>query len=913
MSAPEIVMKNVVVEGGGKRVEVSNPHIASEQEGSFSSENFEFYKVTINFSVIDQYNDSGLGFWIGNQDVRKYIKFSINYFTSSTDVVRNTVELTDLREVNIDNYLVVDSIGGRRYEYPMSYIIDIPVTIQSLPVSIRAYVDIKQYVADQGLSSFYIVNEFSNATHFTIIDSGEILNVSKITNNQQEIIGSLPIINNVILEDIEKLQINLSFVDSFEKNIVSIIETDTNKNKDISVYVTDLFISKNEDNTHSFLFGINKNKIIQTKTQLGNYITAVSNFPILQSTINNNIIINKIYVTKRQVKKVKSFSKLGNVDNDYINYDDTPTVLFTLNSLNKTVISNNPSYDYYSFTDTSVSNDNTMFQYTLTIQLQDSFKEFLIGLQTTLLDNITTLEQYYNQISIPFINSKTIDNNNPHIDSSSENFGITNIFGYYDILTNTFKNNANLLIPSNLVEIATNFSILHFFISAINKNNFDTTSLYLNSTRLISNLQKSLSVSTSSLYTIKKTIEIMKNFASTVERILDIQLVDTQPEREGSQTIKIGTNATEIVDLTYVFNNVVENTYYNNFKENKILIVEPSQEVNNFPIVTTSKLALLFRDTETKQIYFPILGLNIHKFFGEDTSIGQDTGIDSKESRLLITYLNNLMSYLQEKDLNIKNNNTDETSNKIVLSNTVKYLDYKTLIGDLLSQNSVEVKSFKQNLLSSPNEVYTARDPLAYAATAPRDYPILSNNTSQQDNSLRDQSVTRLLNYILSKLNFGNNVVRRAGVRTGDDFAKLDNEGVAGLINKFIPNYNIQYLNNFGENIKDYNWTNFNSTTFSTFSLRTSLLCRLKPIIENKTIELKNVIDKLQVPYMYFILVKDSSEYDNQTPTSVVIPLTNTTALTLSASITSQGRFTSNQTQRFEPNTSRRVKKIRTK
>jgi hypothetical protein len=918
MFAPEIVIKNAVIEGGGKRVEVSNPHIASEQEGSISTDS-GLYTVTLNFSVIDQYNDSGLGSWIESEDVRKYIKFLIKF-----NPVQNPIEFEPLFEneelvslpdyiknIDIQNFLVTNSNGTRQYQYPIVY--ELPAfskTVLNQKIELYSYFDLKQYVLDQGLSNSGILNEFGATVQtIQVIQNGEILN-------------SPNIINNVIIEDIEKLQINLSFVDSFEKNIVSIIETDTNKNKDISVYVTDLFISKNEDNTHSFLFGIDKKKIIQTKTQLGNYITAVSNEPQLQTTINDNIIINKIYVTKRQVKKVKSFSKLGNKDNDYTAYDDTPNVLFILDGSNKTRISNNSAYDFYSFTDTSISNDNSMFQYTLTIQLQDSFKESLVALQTTLSNNITILEQYYNQISIPFINSKTIDNRNPHIDSSSESFGITNIFGYYDIQTNIFKNNAVSLVPSNLLEIVTNFSVLYFFISAINKSVLDTTFVYLNSTKLISSLQKSLSVSTSSLYTIKKTIEIMKNFASTVERILDIQLVDVQPEREGSQTIKIGTNATEIIDLTYVFNNVVENTYYNNFKENKILIVESSQEVNNFPIVTTSKLALLLRDTES---YFPMVGEK-HKFFGENTFINTLTGIDTKSSRLLITYLNNLMSYLQEKDLNIKNNNTDEASNKIVFANTVKYLDYKTLIGDLLSQNGVEILSFKQDLLqekltSSPNEVYTARDPLAYSPTTPRDYPLSSNNlfnSSQQDNSLRDESVTRLLNYILSKLNLGNNVVSRdvGPLRVepaGEKFAKLDNEAASDLINKFIPNYNIQYLNNFGENIKDYTWTNFNNITFSIFPLRTSLLCRLKPITSNdQIIELKNVIDKLQVPYMYFILVKDSNEYNNQTP-SVIIPLINTTRLTLSASVLSQGRFTSNQTQRFEPNRSRRIIKIRTK
>ena len=844
MFAPEIIIKNAVVEN--------------------DSNNSDSYVVTLNFSVIDQYNNSGLGSWIENQDVRKYIKYTIIW--NSTNIENKY--LPDLIVSDIQNYLVSDSNGNRRYEYPVSHkISNISKSINNVTIQITPSFDLQKYVLDQGLSNSVVLNENGDTKLIEIIKNSEILN-------------SLNIINNVIIQDIEKLQINLSFVDSFEKNIVAIIQTDTNKNKDISAYVTDLFISKNEDNTHSFLFGIDKKKIIQTKTQLGNYITAVSDFPQLQSTINDNIQINKVYVTKRQVKKVKSFSKLGNIDNDYINYDDTTTVLFILNDSNKTNISNNSSYDFYSFTDTSASNDNSTFQYTLTIQLQDSFKEFLIGLQTTLLDNITTLEQYYNQISIPASRS----------------------FGYYDIQTNTFKNNAESLIPSNLVEIATNFSILYFFISAINKSNLDTAFVYLNSTSLIPALQKSLSVSTSSLYVIKKTIEIMKNFASTVEKVLDIQLVDIQPEQEGSQTIKIGTNATEIIDLTYVFNNVVENTYYNNFKENKILIFEPSQEVNNFPIITTSLLASLNRFGPLSEDYSPLLTGNI--LFGENTLIGSIIGIDTKESRLLITYLNNLMSYLQEKDFNIQSNNTDETNNKIVFANTVKYLKYKTLIGDLLSQNGVEILSFKQDLLqekltSSPNEVYTARDPLSYAITAPRDYPILSNNnlfnSSQQDNSLRDQSVTRLLNYMLSKLNLSNN----------ESFAKLDNEEVNNLIVKFIPKYNIQYLDTFGENIKDYNWNNFNVVTFSAFPLRTNLLCRLKPIIDNdQTIELKNVIDNLQVPYMYFILNKDSNEYENSVPFTIPFS-TDTRGLTLGSSIALQGRFTNNQTQTFEPTRNR--------
>lgn len=847
MFAPEIIIKNAVVEN--------------------DRNNSDSYVITLNFSVIDQYNDSGLGSWIENQDVRKYIKYTTIW--NSTNI--ESKYLPDLNNTDIQNYLVSDFNGGRRYEYPVSHkISNISKSINNIIIQLTPSFDLQKYVVDKGLSSSGVSNENGDTYSTQIIKNSQILNVSEITDSNQNIIGSLTIINNVIIEDIEKLQINLSFVDSFEKNIVSIIETDTNKNKDISAYVTDLFISKNEDNTHSFLFGIDKKKIVQTKTQLGNYITAISDLPQLQTQINNLIQFTNIYVTKKQVKKVKSYSKLGNQDSDYISHDSTQSVLFTLNDTNKINISNNSSYDFYSFTDTSASNDNTTFQYTLTIQLQDSFKEFLVGLQLELLNNITILEQYYEQISIP----------------------VSNSFGYYDLKTNTFKNNADLLVPSNLTQITTSFSVLYFFISAINKNNLDTAFIYLNSTSLVSALQKSLSVSTSSLYVIKKTIEIMKNFASTVEKLLDIQLVDIQPERDGSQTIKIGTNSTEIIDLTYVFNNVVENTYYNNFKENKILIVQPSQEINNFPTLTTSKLASFNRTGPLGEDYSPSSSGNI--LLGEETDISEAIGIDSKESRLLISYINNLMLYLEEKDVNITTLNTDEASSNLRFSSNPNILSYKTLIGDIISKKGVELIGYQNFELPeedtpsfSSNSTFTATDPLTYAISSPRDYPINTRGsivrikTLQGENSEKIDSITRLLNYLICKINLSNI----------DSFAKKDGDTVINIIGKYIPKYNIQYLDSFEDNIKNYNWINFNNVTFSSLPLRTTLFCRLIPTItSDQSNELKKIIGNLHVPYMYFILNKDSNEYENSVPFTIPFS-TDTRGLTVSSSIALQGRF----------------------
>ena len=85
---------------------------------------------------------------------------------------------------------------------------------------------------------------------------------------------------------------------------------------------------------------------------------------------------------------------------------------------------------------------------------------------------------------------------------------------------------------------------------------------------------------------------------------------------------------------------------------------------------------------------------------------------------------------------------------------------------------------------------------------------MMNEHDDDDDTYYKNKNNIYVKAYILFKLNLGINVTRRVGARTGDTFAKLDNEGASDLINKFIPNYNIQYLNNFGENIKESDSSN---------------------------------------------------------------------------------------------------------
>ena len=191
MFAPEIVIKNAVVEN--------------------DSNNSDSYVVTLNFSVIDQYNNSGLGSWIENQDVRKYIKYTIIW--NSTNIENKY--LPDLIVSDIQNYLVSDSNGNRRYEYPVSHkISNISKSINNVTIQITPSFDLQKYVLDQGLSNSGVLNENGDTKLIEIIKNSEILN-------------SPNIINNVIIEDIQKLKLSAELgdipnFDAYAKNLLNL-------------------------------------------------------------------------------------------------------------------------------------------------------------------------------------------------------------------------------------------------------------------------------------------------------------------------------------------------------------------------------------------------------------------------------------------------------------------------------------------------------------------------------------------------------------------------------------------------------------------------------------------------------------------------------------------------------------------
>jgi hypothetical protein len=169
MFAPSLKLTNIILENGGKLLTVANPHIDTDQERSTQTGDTRNYDLTVNFSLTDQYNDSGIGSWIENEDLRKYIKINISYYKSTT-IVNKYIELTQQNNLNLINYLKVDDSGNRYYEYPISYKIEpFSKDIKKQILNIKTYFDLKNYIFDKGLPNTNIENEFGDPLEISII------------------------------------------------------------------------------------------------------------------------------------------------------------------------------------------------------------------------------------------------------------------------------------------------------------------------------------------------------------------------------------------------------------------------------------------------------------------------------------------------------------------------------------------------------------------------------------------------------------------------------------------------------------------------------------------------------------------------------------------------------------------------
>ena len=115
MFAPSIKFTNILIENGGKPLVVSNPHIDSDAETITNTGSQTLYKLTIKFSILDQYNDSGVASWIEDEDVRKYIKYSISYYKSNGRITTKSNSIFENTNFDLISYLITILYINRLY------------------------------------------------------------------------------------------------------------------------------------------------------------------------------------------------------------------------------------------------------------------------------------------------------------------------------------------------------------------------------------------------------------------------------------------------------------------------------------------------------------------------------------------------------------------------------------------------------------------------------------------------------------------------------------------------------------------------------------------------------------------------------------------------------------------------------
>jgi len=870
MFAPSLKFGRVLLESGGKRLEVNNPHISTYAwdegivaEGVYVTGDQLYYNCSVYFSLLDQYNDSGLGSWIENSDLRKYIKINISYFAqeprTTPRIINKDINILDQNNLDLVTYLKADSNGNRYYEYPISFDLEpFDRNIQTQTITIVSYFDLKNFVLDQNLSTDGIENEFGQPLIIEIIRDFNVINSENI-------------INNLILEDLIKTPINLQQLNSIQNDILTIVEKNQIKNN-ISTFCTDLFVSKDESNNIHLLFGIEKNKIIFSNSFMSNYENLIArsntNTEFFNNILNSSII-KDIKLIKKQVKKKQSFNKLNNKIEDNTIIDDSKFTIFNVSDniidlyIEQNVanfgISTIRPFTFYSLVDnTNNFAENTSYEYSIEVTIQDNFKSLIYDEYINSLNSIKILEQYYSTISIPYV--------------YNENTGTS--YGHYDLSTDTFKNVGDLSsLISQVSDTINNFYNMYLYLYSINK---DISFSSLDELALIfsSNVRRSLiideTINSPNIYIISKTIDLMKNFISYFGKVFEFKTEII------SQGFISELNFNNIITINYKFENTVTNNYYNNFLINKILLLKQSV-LNNFPLIYSSELAKYLLDSGGN--IQPIQNSNEHKIYNNNLSINNSISVDSKEFRLIVSLLNNYLIYLNDKDKNHTNFEASEQYN-INLSPLESRKPYSSLVLNLLNAKGLDVKLFKINDViatdtSTDNRgTQTQTDPLNYSIVTPRE--TVRNSSPIQDlilDETKKESIEKLLNYLLSSYNDNN-----ANTTSYVEFAKK-NSDLSGYVTDYIPKYTIKYLQGFGTSTKELIWNTLNENSFNSiikeynsnptepFSYRTKILCKLEPLINNISFELKNTINNLEVPYMYFILEKDTTEFTSTNST----------------------------------------------
>jgi hypothetical protein len=722
---PKIIFDKITLTSdNSKALVVDDPHVQSSLEGTYKR-GTNVFSMAVNlsaFDVGDELAESGwLSFLTEFQQYLSYIKvaFAITYKKSDADNFNSNIAKNDIslpysiivkskkesekliskgtnriraypggisygtfgfeslqkKELNLSSFLDANN----NYKVPINFTVyDIPKNIEHLEIFAFPYLD----VLDDKTLNLEVTQALAKLSETLETPYGYSFNVIKNSEVQK-----LEIINNsIITDDVVKLKLKLP-----KDNIIDKLNLTYNSNLKRNS-ISELYESKSEENQQTLFFFINKNKLKLDNSIFSNSFKNREQIP--QSVLN---VLSSSYFEIQLVKteinendeKITKSNKYLNVIN-YSLSTDVVNIDYKFNFI-PNVFEN---IDLYYFTQQSKDEYNINTTYGLSINLFDSLVDKLREYNSVLLKNLSSLRDYYEFINKPVSSGGFYDLNT----NSIKNIQVLQTM--FSTINQNSSNKFYVPNPNTAKQPALLFSeqITKSFIDSLSYVK-DLFNLNVDIPNLEIVIKNSLIPELTNLEGIQFVINLHENLIENLSPILN-KIKNSQSKKankNGVSNPNSGTGGKFFVTLEHQFVYKSKTTFYNDFKNNNLLLTIFQNlnfiiENSEYPKITS------FSNVPT-QAFYP---QNV-KLYNRELQIRSTTpALDSAytdSAKFLFMFYNDLIknsvstesSFEFSKDLD--DINYDSVSS--VLASKFNIISTDILLDDSTAQQQIQNFSYK--------------------------------------------------------------------------------------------------------------------------------------------------------------------------------------------------------------------------
>lgn len=470
---PQIRFDKITMNGGGNPIIVSDPHIDIAdgpfglREGIFTNTS-DFYDLTVDVSCFEIGSSLGPSGWLKGIEYLKYIKlaFFVSFYKNDDEmgIPQNYSTSTLLDETGdkrqIASLLIYDALGltstmynsvtkpeqydiidlgskiSRKEDYlkyqdefgnysiPLTINLKFPKNTDHLQLFVVPFLDIENLALDNNidLTGIASIPDFLEEPYYYTfsVKDNDIISDNNI------------VINNVAVNDMQKISLEIP-----KDAILPTLNLDSDKVFNSSA-ISRLYFTKNSNNQNILFFFIDKKQLLTKNSVFANSFIDSIDFPNSINSIIEKSAFNVSIVKKTGVQTSK-ITKLGNTVESIKEYDDNFEILkITKRNIIKDFFRN---CDLYYFIDKQNKEYNVVNSYSLKITIKDELLVKLLEEYNKINSNLQLLKIYSNILKLPYVEKKTFNSINPHVDlEDSESDSVTNSYGFYDLVSNRVKN-----------------------------------------------------------------------------------------------------------------------------------------------------------------------------------------------------------------------------------------------------------------------------------------------------------------------------------------------------------------------------------------------------------------------------------------------------------------------------------------